>query len=547
MYRVSGPMLLSLPCILLQTTLGFATTHTVSPDGGGDFPTIQAAVDAALDGDVIELASGVFTGNGNRDVSIDSKAITVRSASGDPSLCILDCGGPTEDHRAFEIVGVIDITTVLSGFTVANGRANEGGAIYCAVGTSPVIQECVFTACEATGSGGAIFSDSTVFNDATPEIKDCVFTNNHAATAGAIACGGDWPRPTPVERCRFEFNNADEVGAVELFGGTVTDCEFTGNSATGSVGALSLAVGSVSGSVFDENSAGQDAGALLVLGTSEVLDCVFRRNTALLGGAVTVLAEESSHIDGCTFVENEATSFGGALHFKASVAVVEHCTFVDNTAPNGSLAVGEEWSILEVSYSILTGHGPGPAIETSHNTLFDVYRSDVFANPGGNGGSGWDENIEVDPLVCGELAPDSPYGLRADSPCAEGNNPYGLMGAWPVECEAVSGVDPSDLASMTDPRVYASPNPTNGPLEIRFQLPESRAGAAPARLRIVDVMGRLVWSRDVAPDGSRASAGSQAVTWDGRDLDGALVPGGRYYLQIRLGDQTAETPLSVLR
>jgi pectin methylesterase-like acyl-CoA thioesterase len=36
-----------------------ADVFVVSPDGSGDFPTIQAAVDAASDGDDIELTDGV--------------------------------------------------------------------------------------------------------------------------------------------------------------------------------------------------------------------------------------------------------------------------------------------------------------------------------------------------------------------------------------------------------------------------------------------------------------------------------------------------------
>jgi len=45
-----------------------ATVYEVRPDGFGDFPTIQAAIEGAVDGDVIELTNGVFLGEGNRDV-----------------------------------------------------------------------------------------------------------------------------------------------------------------------------------------------------------------------------------------------------------------------------------------------------------------------------------------------------------------------------------------------------------------------------------------------------------------------------------------------
>ncbi|MCK4414565.1 MAG: hypothetical protein KAY32_13585 [Candidatus Eisenbacteria sp.] len=51
-----------------------AETYLVLPDGTGDFPTIQAAIDAALDGDEILLADGTFTGDGNRDLTGQSQS-----------------------------------------------------------------------------------------------------------------------------------------------------------------------------------------------------------------------------------------------------------------------------------------------------------------------------------------------------------------------------------------------------------------------------------------------------------------------------------------
>ncbi len=79
------------PLCLIFTTPVLATTYLVQPDGTGDFPTIQAAVEAALDGDVIELTNGIFSGNGNWDIDFLGKRITVRSQSGNPELCIIDC------------------------------------------------------------------------------------------------------------------------------------------------------------------------------------------------------------------------------------------------------------------------------------------------------------------------------------------------------------------------------------------------------------------------------------------------------------------------
>lgn len=62
----------------------------VAPDGSGDYPTIQAAYDAAVSGDEVVLADGTFTGEGNRDIELGFRGITIRSVTGDPSRTIVD-------------------------------------------------------------------------------------------------------------------------------------------------------------------------------------------------------------------------------------------------------------------------------------------------------------------------------------------------------------------------------------------------------------------------------------------------------------------------
>ena len=64
---------------LLLISVAAAETYVVKPDGTGDFPTIQAAIDAAYHGDVIELTDGVFTGDGNRDLWNRDRYLVFRS------------------------------------------------------------------------------------------------------------------------------------------------------------------------------------------------------------------------------------------------------------------------------------------------------------------------------------------------------------------------------------------------------------------------------------------------------------------------------------
>lgn len=96
-------------------------TYTVEPDGSGDYPTIQAAVNAATHGDVIELGHGVFTGPGNHSITFGGRRVIVRSRGDDPAACTIDLQGSVSNSvRAFSF-SAEGPQTVIRGITIANG------------------------------------------------------------------------------------------------------------------------------------------------------------------------------------------------------------------------------------------------------------------------------------------------------------------------------------------------------------------------------------------------------------------------------------------
>jgi hypothetical protein len=134
-----------------------STSWFVKPDGSGDVPTIQAAIDAAANGDTILLDTGTFIGTGNKDLDTQGKAITIASLSGAEST-VIDCQGSS---RGFFIHSGEDSSTVLSGVHITNGRPadQKGGGIFC-VNSSPKFVDNIISLCYAdTGSGG-YFSNS---------------------------------------------------------------------------------------------------------------------------------------------------------------------------------------------------------------------------------------------------------------------------------------------------------------------------------------------------------------------------------------------------
>jgi len=85
---------------LLPISMAEARVWVLHPDGSGELPTIQAAIDTvAFSGDIIELTDGVYTGFGNRDMHNMGKSFLIRSQSGNPADCIIDLqGSPEEWH-----------------------------------------------------------------------------------------------------------------------------------------------------------------------------------------------------------------------------------------------------------------------------------------------------------------------------------------------------------------------------------------------------------------------------------------------------------------
>jgi len=175
-------------------------TYIVRADGSGDYTTIQAAVDEANGGDIIELADGIYTGTGNRDIGFKTKSVTVKSQSGNPDDCVIDSQGASGDpHRAFLINEREGNRATIQGLTIRNGYHGTGGGTGATLQrSSPTIRDCIFRDCEAF-DGGAISmykSKSLIWN--------CSFYNNIANDAGGgVFCHTSEPT---IEHCFFKGN-----------------------------------------------------------------------------------------------------------------------------------------------------------------------------------------------------------------------------------------------------------------------------------------------------------------------------------------------------
>ncbi len=105
---------------LLAVLPAAGTIYIVDPGGGGDFTEIQPAINAAGWGDIVELVDDTFQGPGNETLDFLGKAITLRSQSGNPNACIIDCGQTSNSGLVFQTHE--GPNTVVSGVTVKHGN-----------------------------------------------------------------------------------------------------------------------------------------------------------------------------------------------------------------------------------------------------------------------------------------------------------------------------------------------------------------------------------------------------------------------------------------
>ena len=155
--------------------------------------TIQAAVDASVDGDTVLVTNGVYNigakpapgYNVNNRVMINNKALTVRSLNGAAGTVIEGSGtsrfGTADAIRCVYMASSYGHSPSLEGFTL------RYGATFSASQTNSGFN----------GRGGGIYALNTIDN----HIRDCVIENCIANEAGGVFGGA-------LERCRIRYNRA---------------------------------------------------------------------------------------------------------------------------------------------------------------------------------------------------------------------------------------------------------------------------------------------------------------------------------------------------
>jgi ribosomal protein L24E len=372
------------------------TTWTVDDDGKVDFDNIQAAVDAANNGDEIVVMPGTYTGTGNEVVDMDGKEIWLHSSKG-AQVTIIN----GEDARRGIYCGNNETSnTIIEGFTITNGDAwvgsspQDGGGIRCE-NSSPTITNCIISDNLANYGGGIECRYSS------PKIINCTISNNTAINGGGgFRCDVGDSNPT-LENCIFENNTAINGGGMfnldSSSGPSLTNCIFTGNTASNNGGGMynlnnstTLTNCTFTGNTASGNLETEGGGGMYNINSNPTLtNCTFTNNTSGYGGGMKN-QDSSPTVTDCTFENNTATvdGGGGMANWHNSSPAIENTTFTGNSGYNGG-ALRNDFCSPTLTNCLFTentasGSGAGMWNHYSNATFINcIFENNTAAAKGG--------------------------------------------------------------------------------------------------------------------------------------------------------------------
>ena len=483
-----------------------------------------------------------------------------------------------------------DANSVLDGFTITGGNANDnaalspfmtsrGGGISSNMGFAN-IKACTIAYCSALQGGGLYSIDSD------PNVTDCTFLANFANAQGGAMwyeashirliktgfkqnTGGSYAKGgaiyaadsnSVIDGCDFTQNYGRQGGGAIYYDGgdpNIANSLFYENSAfSAEGGAINFASdcnATVTNTRFIGNQTNNSGGAVRTFYTvARFVDCMFIRNSSRAnGGAVYNRSSEPNFVN-CLFNGNYADSYGGAVSNVDVLSDMINCTFASNKGDGGgnalatnSLSTVPTRSIIKIANSILWDNGAeifnidGSTISVTYSTLYNQW-------PGQG-------NNRVNPFFVNIRGEDNKAGneddnlmLQPNSPSVDSGNNYEVpedilkdLSHVPrfMDNEDVSDTGRSDGRYVVDRGAYeyGDPNSLNPPTAnagVDQNVPASFDGKATV---VLDGSGsedpdddslQYRWTWNVSGQAKQASGVHPSIT----------LPIGQHVIQLIVSD-----------
>ena len=388
-----------------------------------DFPTIQAGIDVAEEGETILVAVGTYTGSGNKNLDFGGKGLVLVSEDG-ADATVIDCEW---NGRGLVFRNGETAAAVVDGFTIRNGSGNRrGGAVWCEASSSPAFIDCTIA-----NSRAEIGAGIHCWENSNPTFTDCTISGNVAVrNGGRISCSHSNP--------------------------TFTDCTIRGNkSTTASGGGFNCFFASpiLTNCTITENISYDDGAGLHLSSASHptLTLCTITGNSALKGGGFSCSHASSPMLVNCMISGNIATHYGGgAAWHDGSHPVLMGCTITANTSgtSGGGISCWDNSDPTLTNCSIVgnmaVDRGGGISCWDSSSPtlsgtiLWDDTPDEVYVEDGSEptlnycdvqGGYAGGGNIDADPLFVDPGNGD--YHLGDGSPCIDTGLPSVLDACLP--------------------------------------------------------------------------------------------------------------------
>jgi hypothetical protein len=542
---------------VLCSGFAFLTASATIIHVPGDYPTIQAGIDASAGGDTVLVQPGTYIENidfNGHNIVLGSLFLT----TGDHSYISQTIIDGDSAGTVVSFISGEDTSACITGFTITNGYTDGyGGGILCLNNSNPLICYNIIEDNISNNSGAGICG-----RQSSPTILKNTISNNRIYNIYWGDGGG------------IHIYESNSLIKGNIISNNYCYC------AGGAISCFSSNPMIIENEISNNNTIGPAAGLLCHQSQPVIVDNQFRENIAASDEGGAVACYSSSMIFERNFVAYNISGFrGGGILNNYSDSYIRNNIFVYNQCAYDGAAINcrRTWSysnptiINNVIYGNQAGGNGGaltivyadPIISNTimwNNTPDEIDR-DELSNPVitySNIQNGWagEGNIDVDPLFRNVAIDDFHLmsivcGDSADSPCIDAGDQILLdslldcwwgLGGLRSDMGAYGGGDsvtvkiPNDIPSVPGKFMLMQnyPNPFNAGTKITFSIVKS----IEVRLAVYDLLGREV---QILVNKYK-QAGIHTVNFDATGLSS-----GVYFCRLQVGEAVQTKPMVLLR
>ncbi|MBN1954958.1 MAG: hypothetical protein JW900_07890 [Anaerolineae bacterium] len=381
------------------------------------YDTVQEAVDAAPDGDLVQVAGycvGTHSRAGIQQAVYLSKTLTVQggytptnwSLPPDPlaNPATLDAVGT---GRVFTVIG--DTNPTIEGLHVTGGWLAwpESGGGFSVISAAATISDCWISGNRAAADGGGVFLlyspatliGNTIFDNraaigggvslvlSPATLRENVITGNRAQEDGGGVASWDSDIATLDDNVVCD-NSAymgggmwiqeSSVGSFDR--NTICDnrCSGLGGGVIFYIVSTSMNDNVVSGNVADPGSVGWGGGILLFRTTITATANVISGNVAFSGGGLYAYLPNTITLESNLIRDNRVVGSGGGLVMVQSYSTLNGNVIVNNSASQGAGGIRIRYAGMTIVNGVIADNDGGGI--SANETTLDVLHTTIACN-----------------------------------------------------------------------------------------------------------------------------------------------------------------------